>query len=277
MTATFSLETVKLGESGLQGLWRPLPQARGVAIHVHGTWGNFYGNPFIVPCADLFGQFGFSFLSANFPGHDETSVNEKFGEFGDALDMWLGRLAPHGPVILQGHSLGALKAIDFVRRSTSVNASRIRALSLLSPFDIVAFYAKGKVGAIGSRLETLRKIATANGPKTLVPKDLFDIWDISVETVLELATPGSAADQFPSRDGLKGAWLQRGFLPTFIAIGGADFAAYPTPDAAWQMASSLPNCSAHLIEGAPHNFADHVDELVSRQRAWLQGALGKLG
>lgn len=270
MSVDFRLVTLPHNNAELHGLLAvPHEQAAPVAIHVHGTWGNFYGNPFINALAECYGRHGIGFLTANFPGHDETAVSEDFDDFTPALDAWIGAYAGEAPLLLQGHSLGALKALRYLSDSRATNRERIRSLVLLSPFDIVAFYARGHVDEVDSRLARLDALIASAGRDAIAPSEWFDMWLITYGTLRALSTPGSPADQFDSRTQLPISPVRRLHVPTFIGIGGEDFAQYPTPKDVARMTAGLPMVTSALIEGAPHNFAGSVDRLVREVDAWL--------
>ncbi len=250
-------------------MWTSVSGAAATAIHVHGTWGNFYANPFIVPLGNLYSEHGISYLSANFPGHDETAVVERFDESMVAMDEWIDELAPSGPLILQGHSLGALKVLGYMQCGPLRNTARVRGLVLLSPFDVVAFYALGKPENIPARLERASTLLQSAGASALVPKEMFNLWDISVGTYLDLASPGCRADQFPTRSSLESAWIKSSQVPIFVSIGSEDFAAYPSPTTVVEASSKLTAVTARLVPNAPHNFAGETEVLVSEVARWL--------
>lgn len=266
MSPTFELRSLDIGSGPLHGLLAKPSRPRGLVLHLHGTWGNFYANPFIVPLSGMYVDAGYAFLTANLPGHDETAVTENFRDSASAITNWISAVDVEGPVILQGHSLGALKALDYAARCTA----KPDRLVLLSPFDVIAFYSGKKPERLANILAELDRIVTNDGPKALVPKAIFDMWDISAATLRDLMTPGGAADCFPSRFGIKDQmWTQLG-IPILACVGGDDFAAYPSPrDVVSTLNSVSPNISAKLIEGAPHNFAGRVEALADEVRKWI--------
>lgn len=277
MNTLFRLVAVRPSDSDLHGLWAENPGREGVAVHIHGTWGNFYGNPFIVKTADLYTSSPLGgFLTANFPGHDETAVFERWEDFTPALDLWLENVAPTGPVLLQGHSLGALKAIHYMVDPRAANVHRIVGLVLLSPFDSPAFYCGGNLERMEGNLERVREMHEREGPRAIIPPDIFDMWQISVGTYLELAAPRSPGDLFPARNQLKTSPILQLGVPMFIAIGGEDFAAFPSPQAEHELVSRVTNAHSVLIPAGPHNFAGTEDRLIAELSVWVR-TLGKRG
>lgn len=244
--------------------------AHAVVVHLHGTWGNFYGNPFIDHFADFYPRRGYSFMTVNTRGHDEGSISERFENCLSDIQTWLEFAARLGyrRVILQGHSLGALEAVYYLTSSQSLN--RVQALILLSPFDIIAFYCSGDITVRQDRLVKVKAIASTD-PNALVPKDVWDMWLISAGTYLDLVDFNTKADIFPFRTGtLTGMPLSQVGLPVFAAVGGNDFAAFPSPKAEVEQLNQLPQVHAVLINGAPHNFAQHEGELLNKISSWLK-------
>lgn len=245
-------------------------------MHLHGTWGNFYGNPFIDHFAEAYPSNGYSFLTVNNRGHDEGSITERIRDSIKDVDTWLKFAADQGyrKVVLQGHSLGALKAVHYVR-NTDLSASpvEIPGIVLLSPFDAVAFNCKKEIDKREEKITKTEALA-ATDPNQLVPADLWDMWLISAGTFLELIGKNTEADIFPFRKGnLNGSMLSYLTLPVFAAVGGNDFAAFPSPEAEYNQLRALANVQTVLIDGGPHNFAGHELALIARILPWLQTVL----
>lgn len=247
--------------------------AQAVVIHIHGSWGNFYGNPFIDHFAEFYPRLGYSFMTVNNRGHDDGSIAERFENCLLDIRTWIEFAAKAGyqRVILQGHSLGALKAVYYLNSSSPPN--RVQALILLSPFDVVDFYCSGDVTLRQERLAKAKAIATTD-PNAVMPKDVWNMWLISTGTYLDLVGFDTKADIFPFRTGtLKGTPLSRISLNVFAAVGGNDLDAFSSPQAcehALEQLNQLPRVQAVLIDGAPHNFAGYESELLSEISHWLK-------
>jgi alpha-beta hydrolase superfamily lysophospholipase len=244
--------------------------AEKVVLHIHGTWGNFYGNPFIDVFGDFYAARGYAFLTGNNRGHDGGSITERFADSVLDLEAWTKFASGRGfrRLILQGHSLGALKALFYLQQPGAPQDSA-QALILLSPFDVVAFYSSGTAQKGEEILKRVRKLAQVD-PDSLVPKDIFDMWLISAGSFLDLADHGTAADIFPFRRGtLSGSPITTVRIPTFVGIGGEDFAAHPSPEEEVQQLRGLSNVRAVLVPGAPHNFAGREAALTKEVAAWM--------
>lgn len=263
----FNLLEVPVGNRLIHGLVTPGAIDTPIAIHLHGTGGNFYSNRIATAFAELYMRFGYRFATVNLPGFDSEYRTENITDYGPALDAWLTRIST-GEYLLQGHSLGALKTIDHVL-SRDVN-DRCKRIALLSPFDIVAFYCNGELDQINTIRQRILKMQSEFGGDVSVPKDIFNVWDISASTYLSMIEAGGIADCFPSRDFSKmslGKWLPK--QNVFIAIGGADFAAYPNPKEVYEMLPKAKNLTAAIIDGAPHNFDGKIELLSFALQEWL--------
>jgi len=259
----------------LQGLHFPCEHdpRKSIVIHLHGTWGNFYGNSFIDYFADHYTKNGVSFLTVNTRGHDEGSNTERLEQCIFDINTWVDFALRQGyhKIILQGHSLGAIKVIYGLLRPYLIpDVNNITKIILLSPFDVRAFYSSGNSALLEEKVNQVEIIAK-NNPDALVPNDIWSMWQISAGTFLNLVGPKSEADIFPFRNNsLQGSPLSKMKIPVFAAIGEKDFAAYPTPREAFNQLQKLNNVKAAFIAEAPHNFAQHEPELIEEIINWMQ-------
>lgn len=240
---------------------------RGLAIHVHGTWGNFYGNDVVAEIGRVYNERGYSFLAANFTGHDETAVFEEFETFPASLRSWISTVGVSGRLILQGHSLGALKLL-YMHTTGVLKTLDPFAICFLSPFDSVAFYEREASVVDGNVHAYAQRLVDTGGPRTLVPESVFSHWQISAATLLAATTVAGSWDQFQSRNGLTGA-VGAICKRTAVLIGSSDFASFPDPPTAFRLLQSLPEVRSIMIEGAPHNFAGTEPEVCRFVARWL--------
>ncbi|CAM5738762.1 hypothetical protein SALBM311S_02763 [Streptomyces alboniger] len=260
----FDLVTVPFGDGLLHGMSHGSGDV--VALHLHGTWGNFYENPFVAALAPVYADHGIRYAAVNLPSHDGGSIAESMSDALDALDAWVTELAgPGTSIILQGHSLGALKIIAAWQKSHNV-VGRVKATVLLSPFDAVAFYGGKTADEIESNRRTVEEHAAKFGENSLVPEEIFDLWPLSSAMYLSATQTGGDWDVFPSREGTHVNALQPITCPTLVVLGSEDFASFPAPQA---VAESLTKQEALVIEGAPHNFAGKEPELSTKINAFL--------
>lgn len=264
----YKLHEIHINEQKLHGIATHINSKNNFVLHLHGTGGNFYYNSFINFLGNMYASIGYAFASVNLPGYDNFAKDEKFTDSRQAIETWLKHFGIES-AILQGHSLGALKALDFCHTCNRNNI--VNKLILLSPFDIVAFYTNSKLNDLGKIRSEVTKIKNSSDGATLVPKDIFSYWDISVDTFLELTSPEGPADRFPSRSTqklLNGDWLTT--LPTYLAIGGNDFACYPSPEGVYESLPKSNLLTIDLIANAPHGFDGYIDLLVKHISDWLK-------
>lgn len=116
---------------------------------MHGNFGNFYNNKFIWHMSKLYTQSGIGFLSFNLSAHDGLCEGYRLGELdyigGAAADyneslydidaaVKFVRSMGYQKIILQGHSLGCDKIIEYILKYDRWDCSIV----LLSPVDSYA-------------------------------------------------------------------------------------------------------------------------------------------
>ena len=268
----YALVSIEFPSGKLHGLYSPATKNfRGTVLHIHGTGGNFYFNPFIDPLRGAYHKNGYDYFTVNFPGHDNTVVHENFEDSNRAIDAWIGRMKG-GPVILQGHSLGTLKILNYLEKSDPDKIKRIKAIVLLSPFEIVAFYSQynGKPhDFVRKELDNL--YVNHCDESDYVPRYIFDKWPISIRTFKNAIEENGIMDRFPARNDLRNCSIFRLRIPVFIALGSSDDYLYPPAETVYDMIRNKQNnIACCLIKGAPHNFEGKIDGLVKNVESWLK-------
>ncbi len=263
------------GRETLHGVSTNLENAHGTVVYVHGTGGNYHEHSFIDASADLYTNSGRNFLAVNVPGHDATAFDESFDDSIAALDGWITQDAPTGPLVLQGHSSGALKMLRYIQRG--IHAHRVERIVLLAPFDVVVFYGGPTEEGRRARAAELDALIATSGSQTPVPPELFDAWPVSAGTMREAITEEGPWDQFPVRKRLLGSVVEDIEVPVLVAIGSQDLdelipqesAEFFDPIAICKMAEELPNVTTALIDGAAHSFTNCEDILIKSIQEWL--------
>lgn len=265
----YSLVDTEYDGESYHGLYAAPEDCSDLVIHIHGTWGNFYENAFINPLGETYTSLGYNYLTVNVPGHDVSAVTESFADFTGALDAWIDAIAdPSDEIILQGHSLGALKALYYLHENPGNYVDRISSLVLLSPFDVVAFYAGADEDEIAEIRTQLDELIEREGPTAEVPDEIFSDWAISAGTLKELTEPNGPCDTFPSRKSLAESAIDQVTVPTSVIIGGSDFAAYPDPKTVINRVDSI-GVDHYLVDDAPHAFDGEIDGLQIAIRDWF--------
>lgn len=269
-------ELVRLQHNGsiFHGIVDKKPMTRGTAIHVHGMGGNFYENELVEATLAVYDREGFSTAALNFPGYDGSHKTEDFTEFTPVLDAWIDIVAPSGPLILQGHSLGVHKVLSYATDDRAKHRDRVGAISLLAAFDPVMAWGSGEPGERAKRLAWVNEQLATNDPKTVVFDESFMHWPMSLGTLNQLMTEGSLIDEFRVRDGLPSvAWENK---PVFIAVGEDDIYCKPSPAEVVALANKFDNVSAYVIPGGDHGFIPNLVELEKRLDVWIESLHGKL-
>ena len=170
----------------LDGILFSPPDPRLAIVHVHGSLGNFYQQPFIRVFANRLAQHGVAVLSFNLTGHDGVSEGytldremryiggslSKFETCLDDLDVLL-RFAGSicSQVVLQGHSLGCDRVLFYAqRRSAHVP------LILLSPCDsyhLQEIWLDGEM--ISEQVARLMSGSDDDGQLNLVPASEYGV------------------------------------------------------------------------------------------------------
>jgi len=159
-----------------------------IVIHVHGNYGNFYNNKFIWVMSTQYINNGIDFLSFNLSAHDGlcegydngilryiggavSDYNESILDI-DAVIKYVEYLG-YRRVILQGHSLGCDKIIDFLMLHPEKNNELI----LLSPVDSFAVQEKWlnahKNESVGEQIKRLKNIETTTNKLEWLPIDEY--------------------------------------------------------------------------------------------------------
>jgi len=272
MAIKFELVSTSFDGEILHGLYSTKQKPLGTVVHLHGTWGNFYANPFIKPLAEMYDNAGYNFLSINIVGHDETSIDENFERSIASIESWLNDLKLNHPLILQGHSLGALKILRLIKNKSLV-IKETKAVVLLSPFDIISFYLGDLHDEVNiQKYNKITKMINEGKGTDIVPKEIFNLWSISVNSYYSAVREQGYLDIFNARNGSVVVNDLVDFRNRiFIALGSKDFASTPNTTIMKQLidAQQLKNVTTVLIDEAPHNFAGYVDILAQRIKLWL--------
>ncbi len=123
-----------------------------IVVHIHGSLGNFYQNKFIWHMSKIYCENGIDFLSINLSAHDGlaegyygtkmkyvggsvTDYEESQFDIDAALEF--AKSLGYEDILLQGHSLGCDKIIEYSLKSTPTYD-----LILLSPTDSYAIHSR---------------------------------------------------------------------------------------------------------------------------------------
>lgn len=287
MKTTFT-EAITEDKLLLQGLLHKSEDSVGKAVlHIHGMAGNFYFNRFYNSMAKSFTDKGWGFLTVNTRGHDVASWTRVAGEkenykmignaqerFEDCLidiRCWIKFLEKQGykDIILQGHSLGAVKVAYYQAKTKN---PRVQGLILISPSDMIALAEAEKNR--GEWLETARRMIKEGRGDELMPGILWDYYLISANTYLDFSLRDDAVDVFNLYDRDKPSVLKDIKVPILAIYGEKDDASVLPVKESLEIISkkvtNSPKFDTAIIKGAPHSFFGHEEELAEIIAKWLE-------
>lgn len=269
-------------------LWEPPTPPRLAVLHLHGLAGNFYENPFVEAMARALTETGVGFCSVNTRGHDyladvlverdgtvdSVRVGGAYDPVEDAgldIEAWLGLLAGDGyEVVLQGHSLGALKAARYAERGDP----RVIGLVLLSAPDVFGLDLAVHGEARSAELLDLarRRVAEGRGDD-LLPADALDGYLLSARTYLAMFGPGTPVALF-DRQGRARLDVE---VPVFAAYGTEDEPIVAPPaEALGSLTAAVdgPPVDTAVFEGAGHSYLGFEPTVAAAVADWVATRVG---
>ncbi|QQG47525.1 MAG: alpha/beta fold hydrolase [Candidatus Woesebacteria bacterium] len=271
----------------LQGLlYEPDQSSKKAILHVHGMAGNFYENRFLDSMAKVFTQNGWTFWAINTRGHDIIAdfpiagEKEEFKRLGNSrerfedslldIEAWTDFIASHNykNIVLQGHSLGAVKVAYYLAKTRD---QRVSKLVLISPPDMVGLAEAEKDHQ--DVLNLSKKMVKEGKGEELLPRLLWNWYYLCAATYIDFGERGNPIDVFNTYDKDKSSIIENVKIPTLALFGSKDDAAIlpvrEALDVIKSKAKSCPQFDADVIEGAPHSYFEHEDEVAGRVISWL--------
>jgi pimeloyl-ACP methyl ester carboxylesterase len=257
-------------------------------VHIHGASSNFYRSQFLDRLADGLVERGFPFLTGNTRGHDiinsvysadptaSKHIGVAFERFDDCvLDIaaWLKVLQELGSAgtVLLGHSFGAHK-VAFYQSETS--DPRVKGLIFLSPADQGYW-----VETLGQQMERAlawarEKVAAGEGhtllsgglaPYPMSAQTMLSTFFYAKSDIFKFGRPNEPWEVVSALD-----------RPILAVMGTVGEFLDPTPAEAMDLlrakASRSPRCETVVLNGAPHNYRGHEEELTRVILNWLTDA-----
>lgn len=267
----------------LQG-WLSLGSSDTAVVHIHGMSGNGYENYFLDNLRDVCTQNDMTFFTIDTRGRgvisefkqgDKTklagSCFEIFEESVRDIQGAIDYLKARGKkkFVLEGHSLGCTKVVNFVLNEDVADVTKI---ILLAPTDMAGW---AKLDPNHATYLTKAKQLLADGkPEELVGAQCWsDNTPLSAQTYPTICEEGSSADIYGQREG--GALLGQVEPPMLIPYGAEDIGIKEidgTMDNYLKRVNPIKhvNTQVAVIEGAPHSFRDHEQELANVVWAFIR-------
>ena len=245
-------------------------------IHLHGMSGNGYENYFLDNLRQTYAEKGISLFTIDSRGRGIISdfrQNDGWKHAGSCFEIFsesvhdiqgaINYLKTLGKkrFILQGHSLGCTKVVNFV---LTQDISGIEKVVLLAPTDMA-----GWANTDPKHQEYLAKakqlIAKNKGQELVSAECWLDKTPISAQTYPTICEAGSSADIYGGREG--GALLGKVSLPMLIPYGTADIGITEidgTIDKWLERVEKIKNNNTQItvIDGASHGFRGFEDKLA---------------
>ncbi len=274
----------------LDGLFfEPDKKSRIVVLHIHGMAGNFYENYFLDQMAKQFTDSGYAFLSGNTRGHDFIAdfkiagpkekykrvgqVYEKFEDCVLDIEAWIKFLKSKGydKIILQGHSLGACKAVYYQYKNSK---SGIKAMVLASPPDMLGLVKKKFLKKLFNQFlrEAKRLVAQGKGDHILSRK-IWGWYYKSAKSFLNIFADGAKTDVFPILRGGSFKELESIKIPIFAFYGGKDDATVFSPKKDLVLLDKhikSNNSKTLIIDNASHSYFNHEKEVAREVTKWIK-------
>jgi len=272
----------------LQGLlYEPDKSTDRVILHIHGMAGNFYENRFLDSMAEVFTKNGWAFLSVNTRGHDLIAdfpisgtkeefkrignFREKFEECVLDIEAWMDFIDKTGykNIILQGHSLGSVKAVYYLAKTGDTRVSK---LVLASPPDIVGLAEAEKDHK--DLLKLSKKMISEGRGEEMLPKLIWNWYCLSANTYVDFGERGNPIDVFNTHSKDKPSVLEKIKIPALAFLGSKDDAAIlPMKEALKIIKKKAKNCprfNIQIVEGAPHSYFGYEREVAEMISDWLK-------
>ena len=276
----------------LQGLLcTPTTQTRKIGVlHIHGTAGNFYENRFIDHIAGALVSMGCAFLTVNTRGHGVTatflqrtdeglksveigSAYERFSDCVPDISAWLDVLGERGysNVVLEGHSLGTLKAVFYC---SEVRDDRIKGLILMSPADSIGYQQKRLGDRFPVTLQLAAQMVKEGRGREWMPSDLF-FYPVSAMTYVERFAPETKRAMFNFAGTYRRSFeeLARIRVPILAFLGTVGEAIVGEPKAFLsqlrEAVTACPDCKTAVIQGAPHSYLGHERKVTQIIEQWM--------
>lgn len=272
----------------LQGLlYEPDQKTNKVILHIHGMAGNFYENRFLDAMAKTFTDNAWAFLVPNTRGHDFIAdfpvagdkeeykrignFREKFEECVFDVKAWLDFADLQGfkEIVLQGHSLGAVKVVYYIAKTED---KRVSKMVLVSPPDMV-----GLAEAEKDHKELLilaKKMVSEGNGDEILPKFLWDWYYLSAKTYIDFGERDNPIDVFNTYDKDKTSVISNIKVPVLAFFGSKDDAAILPVSEALEVikkkAANTPKFDTAIVEEAPHSYFAHEQEAADLVLNWLK-------
>lgn len=245
-------------------------------VHIHGMSGNGYENYFLDNLRATYAKHDISLFTIDSRGRGiisdfrqgdgwkhAGSCFELFEESAHDIRGAIDYLKSLGKTrfVLQGHSLGCTKVVNFVLNE---DVDGVEKVILLAPTDMT-----GWANTEPMHTEYLAKakqlLSEGKGEELVDAQCWLDKTPISAQTYPTICEAGSSADIYGERDG--GSLLGRVELPMLIPYGTEDIGITQidgSMDKWLERVNAIKNANTKIavVDGASHGFKDYEEHLA---------------
>lgn len=253
-------------------------------VHIHGMSGNGYENYFLDNLRTMYAKHDVSLFTIDSRGRGIISdfrQSDGWKHAGSCFELFeesthdirgaIDYLKSLGKTrfILQGHSLGCTKVVNFVLNE---DVNGVEKVILLAPTDMT-----GWANTEPMHAEYLAKakqlLSEGKGEELVDAQCWLDKTPISAQTYPTICEAGSSADIYGERDG--GALLGRIELPMLIPYGTEDIGITQidgTMDNWLERVNAIKNTNTEIavVDGASHGFKGFESTLAGAVGAFIK-------
>lgn len=253
-------------------------------VHIHGMSGNGYENYFLDDLRQMYAKQGISLFTIDTRGRGIISdfrQGERWKHAGSCFELFdesihdiqgaINYLKSVGKTsfILQGHSLGCTKVVNYVVTQKPVDIEKV---VLLAPTDMTG-WANTEPKHQDYRLKAKQLIATGKGEELVDAQCWLDKTPISAQTYPTICEKGSSADIYGIRE--SGALLSKVELPMLITYGSADIGITQIDGSIEQWLERVNkiinvNTQISVIDGAAHSFSGFEGQLAETVKRFME-------
>lgn len=271
---------------------------RKLIIHIHGNYGNFYQNKFIWHMSNIYCNNGIDFLTINMSSHDGIAE----GYYGKQLKYIGGGISDYEDsqldidaaikfakglgyinIVLQGHSLGCDKVIQY-----SLDNDSVYKIILLSPVDGYAIQNAWRfpesVEEQIQRLESNKNIIKkdyqwGSAEFDWLPANEYGAKGSTEEWVYQIPITRTALLSILKGSTLKYLNLNKNpeyyiYVPTFVYIGAHDeLLVHKQKDMDIYLSSKFADYTSVLDLNANHDIVGVEEVLARRIVRWVNGEI----
>lgn len=259
----------------LQGWLNNEASGTGV-VHIHGMSGNGYENYFLDSLRAMYAKHDISLFTIDSRGRGIVSdfrqgdgwkhagsCFELFEESANDIRGAVDYLKSLGKTrfILQGHSLGCTKVVNFVLNE---DVDGVEKVVLLAPTDMTS-WANTEPKHAEYLAKAKQLLSEGKGEELLDAQCWLNKTPISAQTYPTICEAGSLADIYGERDG--GALLGRVSLPMLILYGNEDIGITQidgSMDKWLERVNPIENANTKIavVDGASHGFKGYEEHLT---------------